>query len=316
MPALGAGETYTVLEPVVAWAPLGSTPPHVDTRYNDIKAVRNSIGGVWREIVDTVNGIAVTKRNPKTPVPGERFGRLGMVSSGDEGVGIGLQLSTPEMNFLDIIASMSKKVVAATSVAYGLTISVGATTAGNVTITLPGLAPVDVALLATDTTPALVATKIRAAAFTGWTTGGTGGVVTFTKTATGRVLGTATFAPNATGVVGSLVSTQEGHVAFTTRAVDKSATNQFMLYFHGVAEAGSLFEMETEVSAVAFAAENTANTEMPWRWSGLDAVVRPNLTLEANPAQVTAAQLVGSGLRLEDIDNARKFNYIEKLKAA
>lgn len=313
MAALGAGETYTILEPVVGWAPLGSTPPHVDTQYDDIKAVRNSIGGVWREIVDTVNGIAVTKRNPKTPVPGERFGRLGMVSSGDEGVAIGLQLSTPEMDFMSIVASMSKKVVAAASAAYGLTISVGATTAGNVAVELPGLAPVNVAVLATDTTVAQVAAKIRAATFTGWTTGGTDAVVTFTRTATGRALGEASFAPNATGVVGSLSATREGHVAFTTRAVDKAATNQFMLYFHGIAEAGSLFEERTEVMSIAYAAENTANTEMPFRWSGVDAVVRPNLTLEANPAQVTAAQLVGSGLRLEDIDNARKFNYIEKL---
>lgn len=316
MATLGAGEGYTTLDPVVGWAPLGSTPPHIDTNYADISAVRNSIGGAWREIVDTVNGIAVTKRNPKTPVPGERFGRLGMVSSGDEGVGLGLQLATPEMDFMSIVASMSKKVVAAASAVYGLTISVGATTAGNLTITLPGLTPVDVAVLATDTTPAGVATKIRAAAFPGWTTGGAGSAVTFTKTATGRAPGPASFAPNDTGVVGSLSATQDGHVAFNARAVDKSSINQFMLYFHGIAEPGSLFSEPTEVMAIAYAAENTANTEMPFRWSGLDAVVRPTLTLEANPAQVTPTQLIGSGLRIEDIDNARKFNYFDKVRAA
>lgn len=314
MPALGAGETFTMLEPVVGWAPLGSTPPHIDTKYEDLKATRNSIGGVWREIVDTVNGIAVTKRNPKTPVPGERFGRHGMVASGDEGVGIGLQLLTPEMDFMAIVASMSKKVVAAASAVYALTISVGATAAGNVDITLPGLAPVSVAVLATDTTPAMVATKIRAATFTGWTTSGTGAEVIFTKVATGRAVGTASFDPAATGVVGALAATQDGHVGFTARAVDKGAVNQFMLYFHGFAEPGSLFEEATEIMAIAYAAENTANTEMPFRWSGLDAVVRPNLTLEANPATITETQLLGSGLRLADIDNARKFNYFTKVK--
>ena len=59
----------------------------------------------------------------------------------------------------------------------GLTVKAIPTTAGNITITLNGVAFTVAVDPSTDTTTTLVANKIRAAAFTGWTVSGTGAKV-------------------------------------------------------------------------------------------------------------------------------------------
>lgn len=82
--------------------------------------------------------------------------------------------------------------------------------AGNVTVTLPGLAAVDIAVADTDDTPTKVATAIRTETFTGWTTGGTGATVTFTCDATGIQPGTPTFTFAATEVLGTITYTTHG----------------------------------------------------------------------------------------------------------
>jgi phage tail sheath gpL-like len=60
-----------------------------------------------------------------------------------------------------------------------LTVTAAAGTAGNVTITLNGVA-VNIAVAAADATTT-VATKIAAGTYTGWTASAAGAVVTFTK---------------------------------------------------------------------------------------------------------------------------------------
>jgi hypothetical protein len=77
-----------------------------------------------------------------------------------------------------------------------LTISTAPTASGNVTITLNGVS-FTVGILSTDTA-AGVATKIRAAAYAGWTTGGTGTTVTFTSDSAGNKAD-ATYNPGSTG---------------------------------------------------------------------------------------------------------------------
>lgn len=83
------------------------------------------------------------------------------------------------------------------------------TVAGNVTVTLNGVA-VNVAVdPAVETTTTLVATKIRGTAFSGWTTGGTGTTVTFTAT-TGGTRTDATYSAGATGATGTMTTTTQG----------------------------------------------------------------------------------------------------------
>ncbi|WP_392462388.1 phage tail protein [Streptococcus parasuis] len=79
---------------------------------------------------------------------------------------------------------------------------------GNVTINLDGK-DFTVAVTTTDNTTTLVATKIRAAAYTGWTTGGSGASVTFTSTTTGEKV-TATFNGGTTGVTATVTKTVSG----------------------------------------------------------------------------------------------------------
>jgi hypothetical protein len=84
------------------------------------------------------------------------------------------------------------------------------TSNGNVTINLDGK-DFTVAVATTDNTTTLVATKIRAAAFAGWTTGGSGASVTFTALATGEKV-TATFSGGTTGATATVTKTLSGKV--------------------------------------------------------------------------------------------------------
>jgi len=93
-----------------------------------------------------------------------------------------------------------------------LVITAPCTASGNVTVTLNGVA-VNVAVLTSDTA-IQVATKIRAATFVGWTTGGTAGTttVTFTCNNTGTKTD-AVFAVASTGVTGTMTTTTQGVAA-------------------------------------------------------------------------------------------------------
>lgn len=90
-----------------------------------------------------------------------------------------------------------------------LQVTAAATSSGNVTVTLNGVA-FTVAVVNGDTAIG-VATKIRAAAFTGWTTGGTAGTdtVTFTSTTTGTKTD-ATYSAGTTGATGTMTTTTQG----------------------------------------------------------------------------------------------------------
>lgn len=93
------------------------------------------------------------------------------------------------------------------------TIAVSAvpTANGNVTVNLDGK-DFTVAVATTDNTTTLVASKIRAASFPGWTTGGSGASVTFTALESGEKV-TATFSGGTTGVTATVTKTLSGKVA-------------------------------------------------------------------------------------------------------
>ena len=85
----------------------------------------------------------------------------------------------------------------------------GAASTGNITITLNGTA-FNVAVAAGDTATA-VATKVRAATFAGWTTGGSGTTVTFTRNQKG-VCAEPTFNGGTTGVTANVARIQVGYI--------------------------------------------------------------------------------------------------------
>lgn len=104
-----------------------------------------------------------------------------------------------------------------------LIITTAASSAGNVTITLNGVA-VTVAVLSTDTA-VQVADKIRNATFSGWTTGGTAGtnIVTFTASTIGLKTD-AIYSPGTTGATGTMTTTVQGSAASTSNIM-KSTLN-------------------------------------------------------------------------------------------
>jgi hypothetical protein len=91
-----------------------------------------------------------------------------------------------------------------------LSISGSVTTAGNVTITLNGVAT-NIAVALSDT-PTQVSTKIRAGVFTGWTTGGTGTTVTFTSNTIGTKTD-AVYSEGTTGATGVMTTPIQGEDA-------------------------------------------------------------------------------------------------------
>jgi hypothetical protein len=104
-----------------------------------------------------------------------------------------------------------------------LIITTAANTAGNVTITLNGVA-VNIAVLATDTA-VQVADKIRNGTFSGWTTGGTAGTTTVTFTATAVGLKTdAIYSPGSTGATGSMITTVQGKAASSDNIMKSTLT--------------------------------------------------------------------------------------------
>jgi len=91
-----------------------------------------------------------------------------------------------------------------------LSVTAGATADGNLTITLNGTA-FTVAVLASDNTAALVAAKIRAAIFSGWTVSGSGTSAVFTNNKVGTRTA-PTFAAASTGVTATFTRTQCGYI--------------------------------------------------------------------------------------------------------
>lgn len=303
---LEAGQDVASFNPLFFWQEKRGLLPDTDADVYDVAAWKDR---GWRQLIDTVNGAQVTKRNPKVPVTGDRLGRVKNIASGDDGVSLGLQLLYPEIDLMQIISSMQKAIQGATTEVVTLTITTAASANGNASVVLDGMIT-PVPLLATDNTPAAVAAKIRGTAFAGWTTSGTDAAVIFAAITPGRK-GAASFAGGTSQAAGTIEKTVDGQAAKNSRYVSKKAETVFMFGFEGIAEEGTLFGPETVVRGLAYACENTANADWVWRETGVDALIRPTLTLECLPAPIADEQLEGSGISRNLIDPNRKFNYID-----
>ena len=108
-----------------------------------------------------------------------------------------------------VITAVGAKGTAAVSEVASLKISGTVTTAGNVTVTLDGVTTT--VALALNDTPAMIADKVRAAPYTGWTTYWVTGsdTVQFTASATGPKVD-ATYSAGTTGATGTMTTTTQG----------------------------------------------------------------------------------------------------------
>lgn len=300
--AVPAGKTFAVLDPKILWAPAYNVIPAIDLKLGEAWPTG------WNEIYDTVNGLALTFRNPRAAIVGERYGRLGDVSSGDDGVAIGLDVRTPTMDLETIRSSLEKIAVAAVAEVASLTITSVPTAAGNVIVTLDGVAT-PVAVLTTDTADS-VATKIRNTVFAGWTTGGTGTTVTFTATVAGP-RADATYSAGTTGSAGTMTTTTQGVPAYNIRHHKRKLTPRFMLGFEGMAIGGSFFDVDTLIRGIAYYAGPTNNAEHIWRSTGADSVFHSNMTLECMASTIKSTQVTGTGINLTDLDTTGKFDYFD-----
>lgn len=321
---LTPGTVQVATNPLIYWAPLGSDLIHINTRYADCLNTRDFPAAqvpAMKEIRDTINGAVITSRAPTVRSQGERFGTLRSIPSGDDGITVGLQSALPEWGFIELINSFAKQSLSAQAYVLTLTVSAGATANGNVTVTLPGLAPVVVPVLSTDTTPSQVATKIAAASFMGWTPVANAGVVTFTKTTPGYVAGsnqsgTITFATNTGAGSFGANPTTWGRDAADSNYVDASVDPRFLLTIVGKFDEGSTHDVNKQFVFYSYAARVTNNAETPHRWKGLDALIRPNVTLECEPYPLSTTQLAKSGTVLSEHDRALKATYFISNKAA
>lgn len=134
--------------------------------FNTITQSSQSIGGnrvVWSRVRELYQGggyIDVSKYAPNTVIPA--------------GSMVKFQGAGKEVLVITAIGQAGVAEVAQ------LTVTKGATAAGNLTVTLDDGTGVTIAVAATDDTAAKVANKIAAGSYTGWTAKAEGDVVTFT----------------------------------------------------------------------------------------------------------------------------------------
>lgn len=318
---MAAGQTFAVYKPVTYWANRAIGIPDRSVPYNANPSTNLWPAG-WTKMLDTVNGIQATFRNPKAGVISEERGRLGSVNTGDEGITFGLQTVTMGMDLLQKVSSLSKTTKAATSSVQTLALTTGVTTTGAFTITLNGVTyTVSGATSTSQNTATTLATYLRTASnytpslpttgVTGWTLGGSGSNVTYTAATTGARAGTYAFTPAATGAAGTFTQTTVGADVTDIYNLDKSVDGSFMFGFEGIATAGSLFTNRRYIRGIAYNVESTNNIEHAQRWNGVDAVFRPSLTLEAYPALDTdlTAAIVGTDFTVAELDGYKRFNY-------
>lgn len=152
--------------------------------FNTITQSSQSIGGnrvVWSRVRELYQGggyIDVSKYAPNTVIPAGSMVKF-------QGAG------------KEVLVITADGQAGAAEVAQ-LTVTKGATTAGNLTVTLDGT-DVTITVAATDDTAAKVANKIAAGSYTGWTAEAEGDVVTFTAS-DNEAKEAPAFAAAATGV--------------------------------------------------------------------------------------------------------------------
>jgi hypothetical protein len=320
---MAAGQTFLVARGLAYWAPafdgVSSTTkwPSLNASYAD-EAAWSAAG--FSRIRDTVNGIGLTFRNPRVAVNGEERGRLGQVAGGDEGVTIAMQLISVPMPLLQKISALVKATQTETAHVQNFLITAGLTSDASPTVTLNGVVhTLTGATSASQGTANNLATFMRTASnyspvipssgATGWTIGGPGANVTFTGSDPGGRGGTFAFGA-AGGSAATVTTTTVGYSDTDFLHLDKGADMSFAIGVEGIAPAGTLYDERRYIRGIAYHVENTANTEHRLAHTALDAVLRPNMTLECQPAiEIPSAATTGTGVNPANLDPNKRFDY-------
>lgn len=316
---LQAGEDFLLLDVRVYWAPRFSKVPPISWPYDTYWPTP------WVEIIDTVNGVQVTHRNPTVAVMSEQRDRIGSVRNQGAGTQIQFQALTFTDAFWAMVGARTKKAVAPASEQRQITFNTGVTTNGTLTFVLNGVTYTS-AVTTTQSTPTLLATFLTTPAnwtpslpttgATGWVPTASTGTLTLTATGTGKRGGTYSLSPAATGVTSTagFVSNTVGHGGYNTSYVDPDKEHHFMVGVEGKATAGSIFDDERIIRGIGYRCENTANAVDVFRRTGADSLLRPNVTLECLPEQITlntTEMFGGTGINIADLDTYKKFNYFD-----
>lgn len=266
----------------------------------------------WIPIQNTANGVQLTFVNPHQDITSDENGVIATVPSGADTINATWQSRTPEENLLKWIGGLALQVHLAAPQIETLTVTGGATASASVTVTLINTG-VSVPVLSGDTA-AVVAGKIRAATFTGWTVSGTGASVIFTQTTPARIdeatnPNHATFAPSTTGVVAAFSAdpTQHYTPTFDEYYLDPSEKNEFMVGIEGEFEPGTLREEGGIIRVFFYNAQQTDNPQFALRKTGSDGLLQPVATVRALPGDVTPLQLAGTGIT--KIDPKKRFSW-------
>lgn len=317
---MAAGQTFLVAKARAFWGTAFDTAasttkwPSLNAPYND-QAAWASAG--FAPILDTVNGVGLTFRNPRVAVNSEERGRLGQVAGGDEGITVGLQLVTFPATLLAKISALITKTQTSTAHVADLALTTGVTTNGTFTITLNGTTyTVAGATSTAQGTAANLATYLSTGTnyspvLTGWTpTVVSSTTVRYTATAAGARGGTYALAPAATGVTGTFTASTVGYDTIDLMHLDKNADMSFAIGIDGVAPAGTLYTERRYIRFIGYHVENTANTEHRLANTALDAVMRPNMTLECQPAvSIPSAATTGTGVNPANLDDNKRADY-------
>ena len=138
-----------------------------------------------------------------TGVVNAYYGESGYIEDGSNGQ---VMVEQPKFYYKIVPLKMEKNDAAEISTVM---FTAGASTSGNIKVTLNGIA-FTVEVTSGDTATG-IATKVRAATFTGWTTGGIGASVIFTATKASTKSAT-TFSSGATGASATVTRTQAGYI--------------------------------------------------------------------------------------------------------
>lgn len=196
------------------------------------------------------------------------------------------------MELIQKIAALRKTAVSTRPEKIEIKFATPASGAGNVGITLPDLATVNISVASSDT-PAQLATKVGAAMFTGWTVAvksGETATVVFTKSPPGFVIGEASVTPNATGVTVTAnypKIVQEGHPAHEWYNLGPQRGERFPPWCDGHFGTNSLRETAGRTRMIAYNVEQTDNSQIHYKRLGADSLLQQPLPPVASRASLT-----------------------------
>lgn len=94
--------------------------------------------------------------------------------------------------------------------------------------------------------------------------------------------------------------------------LDPTADHAFMVGFEGIAKAGTAFSTDKLVRGFGYRCEQTPNAIETWRYTGVEAVIKPSFVLECFPAdyqKLANTMITGTGITRSLLDPACEFNY-------